>query len=104
MTLNSESPSPLNAGEPAGLGGNGGNVTLVEGGTFSLSDRLGDIEPGKPQGLFFRDARVISRWELMIDGKRPEPLSVLSPEAFAAPVRGGGGGRGGTLLTLAWVF
>ncbi|WP_305082199.1 glycogen debranching N-terminal domain-containing protein, partial [Nocardia sp. GTS18] len=78
------SPTPLNAGEPAGLGGHGGNVTLVEGGTFCLSDRLGDVEPGKPQGLFFRDARVISRWELLVDGKKPEPLSVLSPEAFAA--------------------
>ncbi|WP_405147775.1 amylo-alpha-1,6-glucosidase [Nocardia salmonicida] len=83
-TDSASAPSPFNAGEPAGLGGGGGNITLVEGGTFCLSDRLGDIEPGKPQGLFFRDARVISRWELMIDGKRPEALSVLSPEAFAA--------------------
>ncbi|MFC4374845.1 glycogen debranching N-terminal domain-containing protein [Nocardia halotolerans] len=78
------SPSPLNAGEPAGLGGHSGNVTLVEGGTFCLSDRMGDVDPSKPHGLFFRDARVISRWELLVDGKQPEPLSVLSPEAFAA--------------------
>lgn len=50
-TDSASAPSPLNAGEPAGLGGGGGNITLVEGGTFCLSDRLGDIEPGKPQGL-----------------------------------------------------
>ena len=78
------SPAPLNSGEPTGLGGCGGTVTLVEGGTFCLSNRLGDVEPGLPHGLFFRDARVISRWELLVDGKPAEALSVLSPEAFAA--------------------
>lgn len=77
-------PTPLNSGEPTGLGGCGGSVTLVEGGTFCLSNRLGDVEPGRPHGLFFRDARVISRWELLVDGKPAESLSVLSPEAFAA--------------------
>ncbi|MFI6168152.1 glycogen debranching N-terminal domain-containing protein [Nocardia sp. NPDC051052] len=77
------SPAPLNSGEPTGFGG-AGAVTLVEGGTFCLSNRLGDVEPGRPHGLFFRDARVVSRWELLVDGHPPEPLSVLSPEAFAA--------------------
>ncbi|WP_439957089.1 amylo-alpha-1,6-glucosidase [Nocardia altamirensis] len=77
------SPAPLNSGEPTGFGG-AGAVTLVEGGTFCLSNRLGDVEPGRPHGLFFRDARVVSRWELLVDGCPPEPLSVLSPEAFAA--------------------
>ncbi|WP_288049356.1 glycogen debranching N-terminal domain-containing protein, partial [Nocardia sp.] len=74
----------MNAGEPTGLGGCGGSVTLVEGGTFCLSNRLGDVEPGRPHGLFFRDARVLSRWELLVDGKPAESLSVLSPEAFTA--------------------
>ncbi|MEV0293000.1 glycogen debranching N-terminal domain-containing protein [Nocardia sp. NPDC050710] len=78
------SPTPFNSGEPTGLGGCGGTVTLVEGGTFCLSNRLGDVEPGRPHGLFFRDARVLSRWELLVDGKPAESLSVLSPEAFAA--------------------
>ncbi|MEV6337928.1 glycogen debranching N-terminal domain-containing protein [Nocardia vinacea] len=77
-------PAPLNSGEPTGLGGCGNSVTLVEGGTFCLSNRLGDVEPGHPHGLFFRDARVISRWELLVDGQPAESLSVLSPEAFAA--------------------
>ncbi|MFR9751959.1 glycogen debranching N-terminal domain-containing protein [Nocardia sp. 004] len=75
--------APLNSGEPTGFGGCG-SVTLVEGGTFCLSNRLGDVEPGKPHGLFFRDARVLSRWELLVNGRPAEPLSVLSPEAFAA--------------------
>ncbi|WP_084511132.1 glycogen debranching N-terminal domain-containing protein [Nocardia lijiangensis] len=76
-------PTPLNSGEPTGFGG-AGSVTLVEGGTFCLSNRLGDVEPGRPHGLFFRDARVLSRWELLVDGRPAEPLSVLSPEAFIA--------------------
>ncbi|MFQ6395160.1 glycogen debranching N-terminal domain-containing protein [Nocardia sp. KC 131] len=79
-----QDPAPLNSGEPAGLGGCDGSVTLVEGATFCLSNRLGDVEPGRSHGLFFRDARVISRWELLVDGQPAEPLSVLSPEAFAA--------------------
>lgn len=74
-------PSPLNGGEPALLNG---SVTLVEGSTFCLSDRIGDVESGTAQGLFYRDARVVSRWELRVDGQRLEPLSVLSPEAFTA--------------------
>ncbi len=78
------SPGPLNAGEPTTLGGAGGAITLVEGSTFCLSDRVGDVEPGTSHGLFYRDARVVSRWELRVDGHRPEPLSVLSPEAFTA--------------------
>ncbi|WP_327143701.1 amylo-alpha-1,6-glucosidase [Nocardia sp. NBC_01327] len=82
--MNEEVPAALNAGEPSALGGSGGAVTLVAGSTFCLSDRLGDVEPGTPYGLFHRDARVISRWELRLDGQRPEPLSVLSPEAFTA--------------------
>ncbi|MFI6870238.1 glycogen debranching N-terminal domain-containing protein [Nocardia sp. NPDC050406] len=82
--MNGDTPAALNAGEPSSLGGHGGPVTLVEGSTFCLSDRLGDIEHGTPYGLFYRDARVLSRWELRLDGQRPEPLSVLSPEAFTA--------------------
>ncbi|MCM6776042.1 amylo-alpha-1,6-glucosidase [Nocardia sp. CDC159] len=77
-------PAALNAGEPSTVGGPGGAVTLVEGSTFCLSDRVGDVEPGTAHGLFYRDARVVSRWELRVDGQRPEPLSVLSPEAFTA--------------------
>ncbi|MRH91593.1 amylo-alpha-1,6-glucosidase [Nocardia sp. SYP-A9097] len=82
--MNEEVPSVINGGEPSALGGTGGAVTLVEGSTFCLSDRIGDVEPGTPYGLFYRDARVLSRWELRLDGQRPEPLSVLSPEAFTA--------------------
>lgn len=77
-------PTALNAGEPTSIGFGGDTVTLVEGGTFCVSDRHGDVLPGGAQGLFFRDARVLSRWELRVDGRPAEPLSVQTPEAFAA--------------------
>ncbi|CAM4046390.1 amylo-alpha-1,6-glucosidase [Kibdelosporangium persicum] len=72
----------FNAGEPVSTFSPGGTVTLVEGGTFCLSDNTGDIRPGTAQGLFFRDARLMSRWELRLDGDVPHPLSVITPEAF----------------------
>jgi glycogen debranching enzyme len=77
-------PTVFKGGEPAGLGFGGDTVTLVEGATFCLSDRRGDLLVGHSHGLFFRDARVLSRWELRVDGQEPEPLSVQMPEAFAA--------------------
>ncbi|WP_101952071.1 glycogen debranching N-terminal domain-containing protein [Mycobacterium sp. 3519A] len=77
-------PATLNSGEPASIGFGGDTVTLVEGSTFCLSDRNGDVVPGRSHGMFFRDARVLSKWELLVDGRPPEPLSVQTPEAFAA--------------------
>ncbi|MCU1646089.1 MAG: hypothetical protein JWN03_6364 [Nocardia sp.] len=82
--MTDEVPVALNSGEASALGGLGGSVTLVAGSTFCLSDRHGDVEPGTAHGLFYRDARVVSRWELRLDGQRPEPLSVWGPEAFTA--------------------
>jgi glycogen debranching enzyme len=77
-------PTALNSGEPARIGASGDTVTLVEGATFSLSDRHGDVVAGGSHGLFFRDTRVLSRWELRVDGQVAESLSVESSEAFAA--------------------
>ncbi|MBF6330749.1 glycogen debranching N-terminal domain-containing protein [Nocardia transvalensis] len=76
-------PRILNAGPPIGVGAQP-TVTLVEASTFCLSDQLGDIHPGGAQGLYYRDARVLSRWELRVDGHHLEPLTVLAPEAFRA--------------------
>lgn len=73
----------FNAGTPIAIGAEGA-VTLIDGSTFCLSDRLGNIHPGTSQGMFFQDARVISRWELTLDGKQVDPLSVQSSEAFTA--------------------
>lgn len=74
----------FNSGAPTLIGSGTETVTLLEGATFCLSDRHGDVLVGRSHGLFFRDARVLSRWELRVDGQVAESLSVESAEAFAA--------------------
>ena len=59
------------------------HVTLVEGSSFCVSDHGGTIEPGGVQGLFVRDTRVLSRWEVFVDGARIEPLTVIAEEPFS---------------------
>ena len=62
---------------------NGGPVTLVEGRTFALSDRTGDMASDLAQGLFVLDTRVLSRWELKVNGHRLETLAVETREPYA---------------------
>ncbi|QKW06366.1 aminotransferase [Streptomyces sp. NA04227] len=62
---------------------------LVHSGTFAALDDSGDIggshpHGSPPDGLFVRDARHLSRWQLTVDGAVPE---VLSPLTGAAPAR-----------------
>lgn len=76
-------PDPLNGAEPPLVTGHRGVVTLVEGTTFCISDGSGDILAGT-QGLYFRDARILSRWQLLLDGQPPQPLSVVDSNAFTA--------------------
>jgi glycogen debranching enzyme len=47
--------------------------TLKEGDAFAVMDRYGDIgsEPDSPEGVYFRDTRYLSRYEMRIEGKRP---------------------------------
>ena len=54
-------------------------VSSLQGSTFVVSDRAGDIDgsPNDPHGLFFHDTRFLSRWKLTLDG---EPLSPLSTD------------------------
>ncbi|HEX7897148.1 MAG TPA: glycogen debranching N-terminal domain-containing protein [Planctomycetota bacterium] len=54
------------------------NVNILEGNTFVVSDRRGDIEasPSAAEGLFRDDTRFLSRWVLTVDGKRADVLSV----------------------------
>ncbi|MDI3329130.1 MAG: glycogen debranching N-terminal domain-containing protein [Micrococcus sp.] len=68
------------AGSPGGV--TAGTVTLIEGSSFCLSSASGDITPGSVQGLFLRDTRVLSRWELRLDGDPVEPLTVLAEETY----------------------
>jgi glycogen debranching enzyme len=80
---------PWSSGDlPPGQGAACSPVTLIEGSTFCISEPGGDILPDRPHGLFVRDTRVLSRWELTVDGLEPQPLTVHIQEPFAATFLG----------------
>jgi glycogen debranching enzyme len=56
-------------------------ISILKGSAFAVSDRLGDVRggPGDAAGLFYRDMRHISRWQLRLNGRE---LSVLSAETL----------------------
>jgi glycogen debranching enzyme len=86
-----DAPSPYDGRSPvAGLTAGDGPVTLVEGRTFALSDPTGDMAPDLPHGLFVLDTRVLSRWELRLNGRRIEPLAVEVTDPYAATFAGRG--------------
>ena len=68
----------------APVSGGAGIVTLVDGQTFCLSERTGDLQPGTIQGVFFADLRVLSGARLLVDGRPLELLTVAPEGAFAA--------------------
>jgi glycogen debranching enzyme len=61
-----------------------GNVKILDGNTFVVSDDSGDIEasPTDPTGLFSYDTRFLSKWILTINGERMNPLSVDDLQYF----------------------
>ena len=61
-------------------------VAILEGNTFVVSDRGGDIDasPAMPHGLFVDDTRFLSRWLLTVDRRRPAILSTDDVEYFEA--------------------
>jgi glycogen debranching enzyme len=86
-----DSHSPYDGTAPvATLTDSGGAVTLVEGQTFALSARSGDMSADLPHGLFVLDTRVLSRWELRVNGHHLDPLAVETHEPFAATFVGRG--------------
>ena len=72
-----------NADTAAGPLGSG-TVTLVEGSSFCISSANGDIHPEYPHGVFFEDTRVLSRWNLTVNGEPLEPLAAKSKEPYRA--------------------
>jgi len=59
-------------------------VTLVEGPAFSISLPSGDMVPGFPHGLFFRDTRFLSELRLRVNGQWPESLAANTTDPFSA--------------------
>lgn len=59
-------------------------VNILDGNTFLVSDRQGDVDPSPvfPLGLFSYDTRFLSTWLLTIDGGRLTALSVDDLQYF----------------------
>lgn len=74
------------AGESPSLLAAGGTLTLVEGSSFCISQPSADILPGTAHGLFFRDTRLISRFELRINGEPCEVLAAAVTDPFSGAV------------------
>ncbi|GAA3063930.1 amylo-alpha-1,6-glucosidase [Streptomyces glomeratus] len=70
---------------------------LVHGGTFAALGDGGDISGvrggNSPAGLFVRDARHLSRWQLTVDGAVPETLTQIADGDTARCVLVPRGGR-----------
>ncbi len=72
------------AGPITQLDSTSGVVTLVDESTFAISGGSGDMSPGAAQGLFVRDTRILSRFEVLVDGVRTEPLAAVTDDPFSA--------------------
>jgi glycogen debranching enzyme len=62
-------------------------ISVLDGNTFVVSDRDGDVRPGSlvpPHGFFSEDTRFVSRWELSIAGQPLDVLSTAHVHYFAA--------------------
>jgi glycogen debranching enzyme len=59
-------------------------ATLIQGRTFCLSNSAGDISPDLPHGLFCLDSRIMSRFEVLVNGAPLESLAVEQTAPFAA--------------------
>jgi glycogen debranching enzyme len=59
-------------------------VTLVEGPAFCISRRSGDMVAGGADGVWLRDTRYLSRFEIRVNGEVPEPLAAVGGEPFTA--------------------
>src|SRR6202044_2820365 len=72
------------AGPVTQLDSRAGVVTLVDESTFAISGSAGDITTGAAEGLFFRDTRILSRFEVLVNGTRTEPLTAITDDPFSA--------------------
>jgi len=61
-----------------------GEVTLVEGRSFCVSDRAGDMEASATHGLIVNDTRFVDHLVMRVDGDRLEGLGVQPIGPYAA--------------------
>jgi glycogen debranching enzyme len=63
-----------------------GQVRLLDGSTFMVSDQYGDVvsEPARGGGLYYRDTRHLSQWQARINGRRLRALTWTCTEYDSA--------------------
>jgi len=63
-------------------------LSVLNGGTFVLSDGVGDVDadPELMQGFFADDTRFVSTWRLRVDGRATGFVSAAQDEHFSAQV------------------
>lgn len=62
-------------------------VSVLDGSTFVVSDRRGDVDSDSrlpPHGFFSEDTRFVSRWRLSVQGRPTDVLSTASLDYFDA--------------------
>ena len=84
MTASTQASPWVFAREPTSLGDPAELVTLVDGQTFCLSGRTGDLGISATNGVFFADMRVLSRARLLLGGNTVEALAVTHGDASSA--------------------
>ena len=62
-------------------------VTLVDESTFAISGSAGDMTTGAAEGLFFRDTRILSRFEVLVNGAATESLAAITDDPFTRHLR-----------------
>ena len=88
--LTEPGPSPVDPASqwdmPVGatVGPAGSTVTLVQSSSFCISEYAGDVMANTTQGLYFRDVRILSRYEMLVDGGHAESLSTAQLDPFSA--------------------
>ncbi|TMD43239.1 MAG: amylo-alpha-1,6-glucosidase [Chloroflexi bacterium] len=62
-------------------------LTVLDGNTFFVSDRAGDVEPGDlPNGFFHADMRHLSKWRLLVNGRPTHVLTSRSVDYYSAAI------------------
>jgi len=66
-----------------------GELIVLDGCTFFISDETGDTNSDPHEGFFMEDVRHLSRWELLVDGKPIDVLTSKRVDYFSARIVGG---------------
>jgi glycogen debranching enzyme len=64
-----------------------GDLTVLDGNTFFISDAAGDVAPGElPNGFFHADMRHLSKWRLLVNGQPTHVLTSRTVDYYSAAI------------------